>query len=49
MKPLDLTALEDAFLIVRTGKDKDGSSYNSLGTLNQAAWLGDANEAIEKI
>lgn len=36
-----LNRYKDASQIVHTGQDSAGNTYNSFGTLNQAAWLGE--------
>lgn len=40
-KQVDLARFKEALQIVRTGKDSNGGKYNSLGTMNQAAWIGE--------
>lgn len=37
----NLEQFKDSLRIVQTGKGSDGTSYNSIGTLNQAAWIGE--------
>ena len=39
LKRLEL--FKDSLQIVRTGRDKQGGHYNTIGTLNQAAWIGE--------
>jgi len=36
-----LNRFKEALKICKTGKDSKGSHYNSIGTLNQAAWIGE--------
>lgn len=45
-KPVDLTRFEESLKIVRTGKASDGTSYNGIGTLNQAAWIGECSGVL---
>jgi hypothetical protein len=40
-KPVDLSNFKEQFKIVSTGKDSKGNSFNSFGTLNAAAWIGE--------
>lgn len=45
-----LDRFEDALLIIRTGKDKNGNCFNDIGMLNQAAWVGEhSGVLIEEI
>jgi len=36
-----LESFKDSLLIVKTGKDSNGHSFNDIGKLNQAAWIGE--------
>ena len=37
----DTDAFREALLIIHTGKDSKGGSFNTLGQMNQAAWVGE--------
>lgn len=41
LKPVDLSIFKEGLLILRTSKDSQGNEYNSFGTLNQAAFMGE--------
>lgn len=38
---LELSRFKEALQIIHTGKDSKGNHFNNIGTLNQAAWLGE--------
>jgi hypothetical protein len=44
--PVDLDQFKESLKIVFTGKDSKGGSYNNLGKLNQAAWVGENSELL---
>lgn len=46
IKLVDLSIFEEALLISNTGKGSKGGSYNNLGKLNQAAWIGERSGTL---
>lgn len=46
MKELDLESYKESLEIVRTGKDRKGNSFNGIGQLNQAAWIGENSKPL---
>lgn len=45
-QPADIEFFKESLKIVKTGKDSKGVSYNSLGTLTQAAQIGEKSGAL---
>ena len=41
LTPETLDRFRASLEIVKTDKDRNGGSYNTYGTLNQAAWIGE--------
>lgn len=41
-----LESFRSALEIVRTGKGSGGETYNNIGQLNQAAWIGEHSGAL---
>lgn len=44
--PVDLDFVKEALRIINTGKDSKGNSFNNLGKLNQAAFIGERSGAL---
>lgn len=45
-RPADLDFVKEALRIVNTGRDSKGNSFNNLGRLNQAAFIGEHSGAL---
>lgn len=43
---IEISEFQESLLIVKTGKDSRGNSYNDIGTLNQAAWIGENSQVL---